>query len=51
LRELKNSLKILEKSGRETIIPFSGGLSREVFIGQLRDEIQRVAAVIAEESD
>jgi len=51
LRELKNSLKMLEKSGRETIVPFSGGLSREVFIGQLRDEIQRVAAVIAEESD
>ena len=50
LRELKNSLKILEKSGRETVIPFSGGLSREVFIDQLRDEIQRVETVIAGES-
>lgn len=50
LRELKNSLKILEKVQREAIIPFSGGLSREVFIGQLRDEIQRVEAVITEES-
>jgi chemotaxis protein methyltransferase CheR len=50
LRELKNSLKILEKCRRETVIPLSGGLSREVFIGQLREEIQRVEAVIAEES-
>lgn len=50
LRELKNSLKLLEKSDRETVIPFSGGLSREVFIEQLRDEIQRVATIVAGES-
>jgi chemotaxis protein methyltransferase CheR len=50
LRELKYSLRILEKSGREAVIPFSGGLSREVFIGRLRDEIQRVETVIAAES-
>ncbi len=50
LRELRNSLKLLEKSGRESIVPFSRGLSREVFIGQLRDEIQRVEAVMARES-
>jgi len=50
LRELKNSLKILEKSDREAVIPFSGGLSREVFMGQLRDEIQRVETVIAGEA-
>ncbi len=41
-RELKNSLKLLEKSGRESIIPYSGGLSREVFLGQLTNELVRV---------
>ena len=46
-RELKNSMKLLEKSQRETIIPFSGGLSREVFLEQLREEILRVDAVMA----
>jgi chemotaxis protein methyltransferase CheR len=46
-RELKNSLKILEKSGRETIIPYSGGLSREVFLGQLREEMIRVDSMMA----
>ena len=50
LRELKNSLKLLEKSGRESVVPFSRGLSREVFIGQLRDEIQRVETVMAREA-
>jgi len=46
-RELKNSMKLLEKVRRESIIPFSGGLSREVFLEQLRQEIQRVDADIA----
>jgi len=46
-RELKNSMKLLEKVRGETIIPFSGGLSREVFLEQLRKEIQRVDADIA----
>lgn len=49
LRELKNSLKLLERSGREKIIPFSGGLSREVFIGRLSEEISRVEAAISTE--
>ena len=47
IRELKNSMKLLEKAGRETIIPYSGGLSREVFLEQLREEILRVDAAIA----
>lgn len=47
VRELKNSLKMLEKVRRETIIPYSGGLSREVFLEQLREEIQRVDAAMA----
>jgi len=46
-RELKNSLKLLERVRGESIIPFSGGLSREVFLEQLRKEIQRVEAAIA----
>lgn len=47
-REFKNSLKLLEKAGRETIIPFSGGLSREVFLGQIRKEMTMVAAANAD---
>jgi chemotaxis protein methyltransferase CheR len=47
VRELKNSMKLLEKSQRETIIPFSGGLSREVFLEQLREELLRVDAAMA----
>lgn len=43
LRELRNSLKILEKDSEENIIPYSGGLSREVFLEQLRNELARVA--------
>ncbi len=43
LRELRNSLKILEKDNEESIIPYSGGLSREVFLEQLRNELARVA--------
>jgi chemotaxis protein methyltransferase CheR len=43
VRELRNSLKILEKDSEESIIPYSGGLSREVFLGQLRNELARVA--------
>ncbi len=47
LRELKNSMKLLEKSARESIIPYSGGLSREVFLEQLREEILRVDTATA----
>lgn len=37
MRELKNSLKKLEKSNG--VIPYSGGLSREVFIDLIRKEM------------
>lgn len=47
VRELKNSMKLLEKVGREVIVPYSGGLSREVFLEQLREEIIRVDAAMA----
>lgn len=47
-RELKNSLKLLEKAAREAIIPFSGGLSREVFLGQIRKEMTMIAAANAD---
>lgn len=43
-REFRNSLKLLEKAAREAIIPFSGGLSREVFLEQVRKEIAMVTA-------
>ncbi|HEY6006857.1 MAG TPA: histidine kinase, partial [Geobacteraceae bacterium] len=43
VRELRNSLKILERGGEESLIPYSGGLSREVFLEQLRRELARVA--------
>jgi len=43
MRELRNSLKILEKSAEERIVPYSGGLTREVFLEQLRSELARVA--------
>lgn len=42
-RELRNTLKILEKGEKERVIPFSGGLSREVLLQQVRDELARVA--------
>jgi chemotaxis protein methyltransferase CheR len=43
VRELRNTLKILEKGRKESVIPFSGGLSREVFLQQVRDELAKVA--------
>ncbi len=43
VRELRNSLKILERGGAESLVPYSGGLSREVFLEQLRLELGRVA--------
>lgn len=46
-RALKNSLKLLEKGGAEMIIPYSGGLSREVFLEQLHDELTRIDAALA----
>ncbi len=43
MRELRTCLKILERSGGESIVPFSGGLSREVFLEQLRQAMANVA--------
>lgn len=45
LREIRNSVKLLEKAGRGAVIPFSGGLSREVFLEQARMEMARVEAL------
>ena len=42
-RELRNTLKILEKGEKESVIPFSGGLSREVLLQQVREELAKVA--------
>jgi chemotaxis protein methyltransferase CheR len=43
-RELRNCVKLLEKAGREAVIPFSGGLSREVFLEQTRKDMKMVEA-------
>jgi chemotaxis protein methyltransferase CheR len=43
VRELKNCSKILEKWPAESVIPHSGGLTREVFLEQLRNELFKVA--------
>lgn len=42
-RELRNTLKILEKSRQGSIIPLSGGLSRELFLQLVRGELAKVA--------
>jgi chemotaxis protein methyltransferase CheR len=42
-RELRNTLKILEKARLGSVIPFSGGLSREVFLQQMQGELAEVA--------
>ncbi|PKN16702.1 MAG: histidine kinase [Deltaproteobacteria bacterium HGW-Deltaproteobacteria-23] len=46
-RELRNCVRLLEKAGRGAVIPFSGGLSREIFLEQARNELAIVEAVIA----
>jgi chemotaxis protein methyltransferase CheR len=43
VREIRNSLKLLEKARPESIIPFSGGLSREVFMERLNRELARIS--------
>ncbi|NJD91872.1 MAG: hypothetical protein FIA91_10220 [Geobacter sp.] len=45
VREQNNCIRFLEKSDRETVIPFSNGLSREVFLERLREEIDRLECV------
>lgn len=46
VRELKNSVRLLEKAARGSIIPFSGGLSREIYLEQAHRELAMVEAVI-----
>ena len=46
VRELRNSVRLLEKAVRGAVIPFSGGLSREIFLEQARNELAIVEAVI-----
>jgi chemotaxis protein methyltransferase CheR len=43
LRELRTCLKILERTDQEMVVPFSGGLTREVFLEQLRHALANVA--------
>lgn len=45
VREQNNCIRFLEKSDRETVIPFSNGLSREVFLERLREEIDRLESI------
>jgi chemotaxis protein methyltransferase CheR len=46
VREFKNSVRLLEKAGRGSVIPFSGGLSREIHLEQAHRELAMVEAVI-----
>jgi chemotaxis protein methyltransferase CheR len=43
VRELRNTLRILERSQPEVVIPYSGGLSREVFLGLVRNDLAMVS--------
>lgn len=44
VRELRNCVRLLEKAGQEAVIPFSGGLSREVFLEQARKDMAMIEA-------
>jgi chemotaxis protein methyltransferase CheR len=46
VREFRNSVKLLEKAVIGAVIPFSGGLSREVFLAQAIKDMAIVEAVI-----
>lgn len=46
VRELRNSVRLLEKAVRGAVIPFSGGLSREIFLEKARKEMAIVEAII-----
>ncbi|NIQ92863.1 MAG: tetratricopeptide repeat protein [Desulfuromonadales bacterium] len=43
-RELDNTFRILEKLPDESLIPFSGGLSREVFLEICREDREKIRA-------
>jgi chemotaxis protein methyltransferase CheR len=40
-RELKNTLRLLERADDESLIPYSGGLSRAVFLEVCREDINQ----------
>jgi chemotaxis protein methyltransferase CheR len=42
-RAVRNTLKILEKAPKGSVIPFSGGLTREVILQQVRNELAKMA--------
>jgi chemotaxis protein methyltransferase CheR len=46
-RALNNSLKLLEQMNGNPVIPYSGGVSREAFLEQLRADIVRIDAALA----
>lgn len=45
VREMRTVLRQVERLAEETIIPFSGGLSREVFLEICRDDLARLPTV------
>ena len=43
-RELRNTLRLLENLPDEALVPYSGGLTREVFLHLCRDDLAAVPA-------
>jgi len=43
MRELRNCLKLLEHVPEESVVPYAGGLSREVFMERVRNQLALVA--------
>lgn len=41
-REIRNSLRLLERLPNETLVPLSGGLTREVFLEVCRDQLDQL---------
>jgi chemotaxis protein methyltransferase CheR len=41
-RQLQNCMKLMAKIDRDTVIPYSGGITREVFLEQLREELKHI---------
>jgi chemotaxis protein methyltransferase CheR len=44
-RSLRNTLRVLEQAADQTIIPFSGGLSRGIFLEVVRKELAKASAL------
>jgi len=47
VREFRNSVKLLEKAAMGAVIPYSGGLSREIFLEQAIKDMAMVEETIA----